>query len=128
MDSSDNVYVTDSANNRVEKLTSSRMFITQWGSLGSGPGQFIGPSGVAVDSAGNVYVTDYGNYRVQKFGIAASVSMEQAALIIAIAVIVGSVGAYLIMRNRPKICEDESHKPKFTLITSASRPLTTLRI
>jgi hypothetical protein len=32
-------------------------FIRAWGSQGSGPGQFSGLDGIAVDSFGNVYVT-----------------------------------------------------------------------
>lgn len=42
-------------------------YVRQWGTHGSGNGQFIDPIGVAVDSTGNVYVVDYGNARVQKF-------------------------------------------------------------
>lgn len=42
-------------------------FITKWGSLGSGNGQFDYPNGVAVDGSDNVYVTDRYNNRVQKF-------------------------------------------------------------
>ncbi|MEK7353203.1 MAG: hypothetical protein AABZ77_01690, partial [Chloroflexota bacterium] len=42
-------------------------FLRQWGSSGSGNGQFNSPLGVAVDSAGNVYVADSGNHRIQKF-------------------------------------------------------------
>jgi Caspase domain/Pentapeptide repeats (8 copies)/NHL repeat len=42
-------------------------FITEWGYIGSGDGQFNMPAGVAVDSSGNVYVTDFGNDRIQKF-------------------------------------------------------------
>ena len=41
--------------------------ITQWGSSGSGNGQFNAPDGVAVDGSGNVYVADTGNDRIQKF-------------------------------------------------------------
>ena len=72
VDSSGNVYVTDtygpkSSNSRVVKFTGSGAFITQWGSTGSGLGQFNGPAGVAVDSAGNVYVADRWNSRVEKF-------------------------------------------------------------
>ncbi len=42
-------------------------YVLQWGSQGSGNGQFDEPVGVAVDNGGNVYVTDMGNDRVQVF-------------------------------------------------------------
>ena len=43
------------------------IFLTNWGSLGSGDGEFNTPSGVAVDGSGNVYVADRQNARIQKF-------------------------------------------------------------
>ena len=58
VDSSNNVYVADEANCRVEKFTSSGTYLTQWGSFGSGNGQFEYPAGIAVDSSNNVYVAD----------------------------------------------------------------------
>ena len=61
------MYVTDTGENRVEKFTSSGTPVSQWGSLGSGLGQFFEPHGVAIDSSGNVYVADLGNSRVKKF-------------------------------------------------------------
>ena len=67
VDSSGNVYVTDSTNHRIQKFTSGGTYVTQWGSNGSGAGQFSFPYGVAVDSSNYVYVVDYGNHRVQKF-------------------------------------------------------------
>ena len=67
VDSSGNVYVTDSWNNRVQKLTADGKFITKWGSRGSGDGQFRFPTGIAVDSSGNVYVADFANDRIEKF-------------------------------------------------------------
>jgi DNA-binding beta-propeller fold protein YncE len=67
MDSSDNIYVADSDNNRVEKFDRNGNYLTQWGSLGSDNGQLWNPVSVAVDSSNNVYVTDGGNKRVEKF-------------------------------------------------------------
>ncbi len=43
------------------------VYLLQWGSNGSGNGQFISPVGVATDASGNVYVVDVGSARVQKF-------------------------------------------------------------
>lgn len=43
------------------------VFLTQWGTLGSGPGEFDYPVGIAVDPAGFVYVADGNNQRIQKF-------------------------------------------------------------
>ena len=41
--------------------------IKSFGSQGSGPGQFRGPEGVAVDDEDNILVADSGNRRIQKF-------------------------------------------------------------
>ena len=42
-------------------------FLTEWGSYGSGNGQFTIPASIATDGSGNVYVADSGNNRIQKF-------------------------------------------------------------
>ena len=42
-------------------------FVQNFGSAGSGSGQFSGPIGVTVDSAGNVYVGDTSNNRIARF-------------------------------------------------------------
>jgi len=68
LDSSDNVYVADTFNHRIQKFDSDGTFITKWGSRGEGDGQFTHPQGEAVDSSGNVYVADGSNNRIQKFG------------------------------------------------------------
>jgi DNA-binding beta-propeller fold protein YncE len=39
----------------------------QWGSLGTGDGEFDGPNTVALAPNGDVYVVDGGNYRIQYF-------------------------------------------------------------
>jgi DNA-binding beta-propeller fold protein YncE len=59
--------VAEDGNNRIQKFDSNGVFITKWGSYGSGDGQFYHPQGVSVDSAGNVYVADTDNHRIQKF-------------------------------------------------------------
>jgi len=61
------IWVTDSANNRVEVFGAGGKYLWQFGSEGSGPGQFKSPEGIRIDSKGNVYVADAGNHRIQKF-------------------------------------------------------------
>jgi len=73
LDSAGNVYVADSNNNTIRKVTSSGMVTTLAGSPGvagnaNGTGsaaQFNSPSGVAVDTAGTVYVADSNNYAIR---------------------------------------------------------------
>lgn len=67
VDSSGNVYITDSGNNRIEKFDLNGNYLMQFGSAGTSSGKFSSPYGVAVDSSGNIYVADAGNNRVQKF-------------------------------------------------------------
>jgi len=67
VDSAGNVYLSDNINHRIQKFTSEGVFITKWGSNGTGDGQFNNPTGVAVDSVGNIYVVDRNNHRTQKF-------------------------------------------------------------
>src|SRR4249920_2245150 len=47
------------------------VYLTQWGTRGSDPGQFFDPAGIAIDSSSNVYVSDcWGCVRgdeIQKF-------------------------------------------------------------
>ena len=70
-----NVYVADSWNHRVQKYSGSgatfsglpHAYVAQWGSAGSGAGQFNYPQGVACDAAGYVYVVDTNNARIQRF-------------------------------------------------------------
>src|SRR6188472_2853030 len=52
LDTSGNVFVTDTSNNRVQKFDSNGNFITKWGSTGTGNGQFNGSEGIVVDPSG----------------------------------------------------------------------------
>jgi DNA-binding beta-propeller fold protein YncE len=68
VDAGGNVYVAGVG--PIQEFTSTGTYITQWGTPGSGDGQFSStpaPHGVAVDASGNVYVADSGNDRIQKF-------------------------------------------------------------
>ncbi len=63
----DQIFVADTGNNRIQRFGVNGVFQLQWGTLGSGPGQFATPTGIAVDDTGHVYVVDSGNNRVQRF-------------------------------------------------------------
>jgi DNA-binding beta-propeller fold protein YncE len=67
VDSSGNLYVTDTNNNRIEKFSSDGKFLSKWGTYGSSPGQLNLPTGIAIDSSGNIFVTDQSNNRIQEF-------------------------------------------------------------
>ncbi|WP_339833380.1 S-layer homology domain-containing protein [Paenibacillus sp. FSL R7-0272] len=80
VDSSGNVYVADSSNHRIQKLTLSTNTWSEWkkvgGGAGSGLGEFNSPCAVAVDSSGNVYVADSGNHRIQKLTLSTNTWSE----------------------------------------------------
>lgn len=67
LDSQGNLYITDVASASVKKYGPGGNLITEWGSQGTGNGQFNSPTGIAVDAQGNVYVADRNNHRIQKF-------------------------------------------------------------
>jgi hypothetical protein len=74
VDGAANVYVADSGNQTIRKVTPSGVVTTLAGLAGSfgwadGPGndaRFNNPSGVAADGAGNIYVAEMGNQLIRK--------------------------------------------------------------
>ena len=52
---------------RIVKFSKDGKFIKQWGTAGSGPGQFVGPHALAMDSRGRLFVADRTNNRIQIF-------------------------------------------------------------
>ena len=72
VDGAGSVYVADSGNNRIRKISPEGAVTTfagsAWGNAdGAGTAaQFAGPQDVAIDSAGNLYVADPDNHRIRK--------------------------------------------------------------
>jgi sugar lactone lactonase YvrE len=74
VDSAGNVYVADTGNHTIRKVSSAGVVTTLAGTAGSfgsidGTGsaaRFRSPSGVAVDSSGNLYVADAANHMIRK--------------------------------------------------------------
>lgn len=74
VDSAGNVYVADTGNSLIRKITPAGAVTTIAGVVGisgaqSGPASsslFTQPQGVAVDAAGNVYIADTGNHSIRR--------------------------------------------------------------
>jgi serine/threonine protein kinase/sugar lactone lactonase YvrE len=82
-DNAGNVYVADSANDTIRKITGAGAVVTMAGLPGY-PGdtdgygdtaRFFNPQGLAVDSAGYIYVADTGNNTIRKITPAGMVSL-----------------------------------------------------
>ncbi|HPI78805.1 MAG TPA: NHL repeat-containing protein, partial [bacterium] len=64
VDSSGNIYVADSGNDRIQVFSPSNQLINTIGSKGAGPGQLRSPYGIAISSTtGLVWVADHLNQR-----------------------------------------------------------------
>ncbi len=84
VDSSGNLYIADSANNRIRKVTKSTGKISTF--AGNGSVQYAGdggsatsaslntPYGVAVDSSGNVFIADFLNHVIRKVNASGTIS------------------------------------------------------
>ena len=88
VDSAGNIYVADTNNSTIRKVTAGGTVTTiagvagQTGS-GDGPGgaaRFNGPYAVAVDSGGNVYVADFRNATIRKITVATGTVTTLAGL------------------------------------------------
>lgn len=61
------IYVVDTFNFRIQRFDGHGDFLGQWGSQGAGNGQFLTMGAIAIDSNGNVYISDVMGNRIQKF-------------------------------------------------------------
>jgi tripartite motif-containing protein 71 len=79
-DAQGNLYVTEfgspsydgsqGENDRIQKFSPTGTPLARWGTLGSEPGQFNGPVGIAIDRHGDIFVAEAGNHRIQKLSSA----------------------------------------------------------
>jgi len=82
VDASGNVYVADSGNHLIRKISSGGVVTTLAGTAAvpghaDGPGgaaSFDGPTGITIDGSGNLYVTDRGNNTIRRITPAGVVS------------------------------------------------------
>lgn len=67
---SGNIYVSDTENHRIRKISPNGVVTTLAGSvagyLDGNIAKFWGPKGICVDAAGNVYVADTSNFKIRK--------------------------------------------------------------
>lgn len=80
VDPQGNVFVADSGNHRIRKISPNGDVTTLaggWSGFKDGPAaeaQFLNPSDVALDSTGNLYVADSGNHRIRLLAADGTVS------------------------------------------------------
>ena len=81
LDDSDNIYVADTDNNRIRKITPERV-VTTWAGTGEEgnldgnrlSAKFASPFGVVADSMGNLFVADTGNHRIRQIHLSENVT------------------------------------------------------
>jgi DNA-binding beta-propeller fold protein YncE len=66
-DAQGNIIASDWDNNRILVYTGDGQQIRQWGSEGTGDGQFQKPEGIAIAPNGEIYICDFFNQRLQIF-------------------------------------------------------------
>jgi DNA-binding beta-propeller fold protein YncE len=64
---SDEIFVVDSGNGRVQVFSSDGVPKRSWGRLGRRAGELASPRGIAIGPGADVFVTDTGNGRIKRF-------------------------------------------------------------
>ena len=103
IDANGNLYVADTGNNRIRKVTPEGVVSTIAGDgiagYVDGPvaqARFNGPIGIAVDNDGNAYVADTYNNRIRKISVDGQVTTLPGEFDTPCGVVVGSDGAVIV--------------------------------
>ncbi|HKY28948.1 MAG TPA: hypothetical protein VJM12_13495, partial [Pyrinomonadaceae bacterium] len=103
IDANANLYVADTGNNRIRKVTPEGVVSTIAGDGTAGyvdgpvaQAQFNGPIGVAVDNVGNVYVADTYNDRIRKISLDGQVMTLAGEFDTPCGVVVASDGSVIV--------------------------------
>ena len=67
MDPDGNIYLVDSANQRILKIDSEGNTMAIWGTLGNDKGEFLQPNDLVLDNLGYLFVIDSAYSKIQKF-------------------------------------------------------------
>jgi DNA-binding beta-propeller fold protein YncE len=110
IDSAGNVYIADTLNNRIRKVSNGIITtVAGGGSQGLGDGgpatsaQLSAPIGVAVDSAGNLYIADLNNYRIRKVSNGVITTVPGTVGLTPLGVAVDSAGGVYIAARQNRI-------------------------
>jgi sugar lactone lactonase YvrE len=126
-----NVFVADTGNSTIRKITPTGVVSTFAGTAGvygssDGTGtaaSFRGPTGIAIDSANNLYVTDTGNYAVRKITSAGVVTTlfkapaSATTLMDLTGIVLGPSGNIFVVDAANQIVEEITSATTATVVT-----------
>jgi sugar lactone lactonase YvrE len=128
VDTSGNIYVADTNNEVVRKITPSGIVTTIAGLAGSsgnvdangGNARFNFPHGLATDAAGNVYVADTGNNSIRKITPSGDVTTVAAGFNLPYGVAVDSAGSIYVANTNDQTVEKITASGVVSLVAGAA--------
>lgn len=95
------VYVVSDVPHRVDRFGADGTWYGGWGGEGTGPGQLLGPQGIAVHPDGRVLVADFRNARLQAFSATGAFLVERPLLGIRDVAVSGDGSRIYALHNAP---------------------------